>query len=77
MSPPEPAHALKVYSITKEFPREEIYSLVDQTRRAAILVGMNLMEGAMRFGSKEYRQFVGLPGGSAGEICYQLLSHVT
>ena len=34
---------------------------------------MNLMEGAMRLGSKEYRQFVGIARGSAGEVCYQLL----
>lgn len=60
-------------SVTKQFPREEIYSLVDQMRRAAISVGMNLMEGAMRLGTKEYRQFVGIARGSAGEVCYQLL----
>jgi four helix bundle protein len=42
-------------------------------RRAAGSVGMNLMEGAMRLGSKEYRQFVGVARGSAGEVCYQLL----
>src|SRR5512132_1958840 len=42
-------------------------------RRAATSVGMNLMEGAMRLGSKEYRQFVGIARGSAGEACYQLL----
>jgi four helix bundle protein len=34
---------------------------------------MNLMEGAMRLGTKEYRQFVGIARGSAGEVCYQLL----
>jgi four helix bundle protein len=34
---------------------------------------MNLMEGAMRLGSREYRQFVGIARGSAGEVCYQLL----
>ena len=34
---------------------------------------MNLMEGAMRLGTKEYRQFVGIAKGSAGEVCYQLL----
>ena len=50
-----------------------MYSLVDQMRRAAISVGMNLMEGAMRLGAKEYRQFVGIARGSAGEVCYQLL----
>ena len=65
--------ALKIYSVTKTFPREETYSLIDQMRRAAISVGMNLMEGAMRLGSKEYRQFVGIARGSAGEVCYQLL----
>ena len=38
--------ALRTYSVTKEFPREELFSLTDQTRRAAGSVGMNLMEGA-------------------------------
>lgn len=65
--------ALKIYSVTKTFPREETFSLVDQMRRASGSVGMNLMEGAMRLGSKEYRQFVGIARGSAGEVCYQLL----
>jgi four helix bundle protein len=65
--------ALKTYAVTKTFPREELFSLVDQMRRAAASVGMNLMEGAMRLGSKEYRQFVSVARGSAGEVCYQLL----
>jgi four helix bundle protein len=34
---------------------------------------MNLIEGAMRLGSREYRQFVEIARGSAGEVCYQLL----
>jgi four helix bundle protein len=61
--------ALKTYSV-KTFPKEETFSLVDQMRRAAASVGMNLMEGAMRLGSKEYRRFVGIVRGSAGEVCY-------
>jgi len=65
--------ALKVYSVTKTLPREELFSLAGQLRRAASSVGMNLMEGALRLGSKEYRQFVGVARGSAGEVCYQLL----
>ena len=65
--------ALKTYSTTKTFPRAETFSLVDQMRRAATSIGMNLMEGAMRLGTKEYRQFVGIARGSAGEVCYQLL----
>jgi four helix bundle protein len=65
--------ALKIYSTTKAFPKGELSSLIEQTRRAASSVGMNLMEGAMRLGSREYRQFVGIARGSAGEVCYQLL----
>jgi four helix bundle protein len=64
---------LKIYSTTKAFPNRELFSLIEQTRRAASSVGMNLMEGAMRLGSREYRQFVGIARGSAGEVCYQLL----
>ncbi|HEY5542919.1 MAG TPA: four helix bundle protein, partial [Candidatus Binatia bacterium] len=62
--------AFNTYSVTKTFPKEGTFSLVDQMRRAAASVGMNLMEGAMRLGSKEYRQFVGIARGSAGEVCY-------
>src|SRR5213594_4263269 len=65
--------ALEIYRLTASFPKEETFSLVTQMRRAAASVGMNLMEGAMRLGSKEYRQFVGVARGSAGEVCYQLL----
>lgn len=42
-------------------------------RRAAASVGMNLVEGSLRLSSREYRQFVGIARGSAGEVCYQLL----
>ena len=65
--------ALKIYLITKAFPKRELLASFEQTRRAATSVGMNLMEGAMRLGSREYRQFVGIARGSAGEVCYQLL----
>ena len=66
--------ALKTYSTTKVFPREETFSLVDQMRRAATSVGMNLMEGAMRLGTMEYRQFVGIARVPPGKSCYQMLS---
>ena len=65
--------ALKAYAATRTFPREELFGLGSQVRRATASVGMNLMEGALRLGSKEYRQFVGIARGSAGEVCYQLL----
>jgi len=65
--------ALEIFEITKAFPEEEKFGLISQMRRAAYSIPMNLMEGAHRLGSKEYRQFVGIAKGSAGEIKYQLL----
>lgn len=65
--------ALKVYKVTIGFPREESFNLVPQMRRAASSVGMNLVEGAMRLNSREFRQFVGIARGSAAEVSYQLL----
>ena len=65
--------ALEIFEITKSFPEEEKFGFISQMRRAAYSVPINLMEGAHRLGSKEYRQFVGIAKGSAGEIKYQLL----
>jgi four helix bundle protein len=65
--------AIEVFEITKSFPEEEKFGLISQMRRAAYSIPMNLMEGAHRLSSKEYRQFVGISRGSTGEIKYQLL----
>ena len=64
---------LKIYKVTCDFPKEETFGLTSQMRRAAASIGMNLMEGSMRLNSREYRQFVGIARGSAGEVVYQLL----
>jgi len=65
--------ALDIFELTKAFPEEEKFGLISQMRRADYSIPMNLMEGAHRLGSKEYRQFVGISRGSAGEIKYKLL----
>jgi four helix bundle protein len=65
--------ALAIYELTKNFPEEETFGLTFQMRRAAYSVPMNLVEGANRFNSKEYRHVVGIAKGSAGEIMHQLL----
>jgi len=64
---------LEIYKITKMFPEEEKFGLVSQMRRAAYSVPMNLAEGANRLNTKEYRRFVGISKGSAGEVKYQLM----
>jgi len=62
-----------VYQMTKNFPREEIYSLVDQMRRAATSITSNIAEGFGRQGMKEKIQFYYLAQGSLTELKNQLL----
>jgi four helix bundle protein len=62
-----------VYVLTREFPKEEIYGLVSQMRRAAVSVPSNLAEGAARNGAKEFIQFLGVAKGSLSELETQLL----
>lgn len=64
---------LKVYAVTKGFPKEEMYSLTSQLRRSASSVPANLVEGANRHSKAEYRRFVGISKGSAAETRYHLL----
>ncbi len=65
--------ALDIYKITKTFPEDEKFGLTSQMRRAAYSVPMNLVEGANRLNTKEYRRFVGIARASAAEVEYQLL----
>ena len=65
--------ALEVYEITQAFPQHEKFGLISQIRRSAYSIPMNLLEGSHRLSTKEYRQFVGIVRGSAGEMKYQLL----
>ena len=65
--------ALKVYELVKKSPPDERFGLVVQMQRSAYSIPMNLMEGSHRLSRKEYRQFVGIARGSAGEMKYQLL----
>ena len=64
---------LKIYKATSSFPREEIYSLVSQMRRAAVSILSNISEGCGRFGNRELKQFMSIAMGSATEVGYQLL----
>ncbi|MCX7844973.1 MAG: four helix bundle protein [Candidatus Bipolaricaulota bacterium] len=62
------ALAKAVYAFTQAFPREEMYGLTAQLRRAAISVPCNIAEGAARGSKKEFAQFlfVAFPFGSGG-----------
>ena len=64
---------LELYRISRAFPREEIYGITNQLRRAAVSIGSNLAEGCGRRTSAELARFVRIAMGSASELDYQLL----
>jgi len=65
--------AIAVYEVTKIFPKEEIYSLIDQMRRAVISITSNVAEGFGRQTYKEKIQFYYMAQGSLTELKNQLL----
>ena len=63
----------EIYRVTREFPKEEIYGLVSQMRRAAVSIPSNIAEGAARTGTKEFLQFLSISRGSLSEVETQML----
>ena len=71
----EKAHhlTLDIYASSRAFPRDEIYGLTSQMRRASASIGMNIAEGCCRKGDAEMVRFLQMAMGSASELEYQLL----
>jgi len=66
----------KIYTITAKFPKEEVYGLVLQMRKAAVSIPSNIAEGFVRHHSKEYKQFLYISLGSCAELDTQfIISH--
>ena len=49
---------MEIYRVTQQFPREELYGLSSQLRRAAVSVPSNIAEGQARFSPKEFHHFL-------------------
>lgn len=64
---------LKVYGITKDFPRDELFGLTSQIRRAAVSIPSNIVEGKARNSSKDFKRFLMISRGSLEEVKYQML----
>jgi four helix bundle protein len=62
----------EVYTITRGFPKEELYGLIQQLRRAAVSIPSNIAEGHSRIGSREFVHRLSIAHGSLAEVETQI-----
>lgn len=65
--------SLFIYSATKSFPKEELFGITSQIRRASVSIISNIAEGNARGGKKEYVQFLWIAFASGAELEAQIL----
>jgi four helix bundle protein len=64
---------LDVYTASRSFPKDELYGLTSQMRRAPASIGANIAEGSCRKGDVEFGRYLQIAMGSASELEYHLL----
>ena len=63
---------IAIYQVTQSFPKQEMFGLVSQMRRAAVSVTANIAEGSARKALKEYPNFLNISFGSLRELGYYI-----
>jgi len=67
------ALVLEIYRLTDSFPREEVYGLTSQMRRASVSISSNIAEGSRRGTRKDFRNFLLTAFGSGAELETQIV----
>jgi four helix bundle protein len=62
----------EIYILTKNFPKDEMFGLTSQIKRAAVSIPSNIAEGYLRISRKEYIRFLHMAYGSAAEVQTQI-----
>ena len=63
---------VEVYRLMKKMPKEELYGLTNQLKRAVVSIPSNIAEGSARFSTKDYLRFLFMARGSVAEVETQL-----
>lgn len=71
----EKAHLLTLnsYGVTNSFPRQELFGITSQIRRAAASIAANIAEGCGKRGNGEFQRYLNIAAGSASELEYHFL----
>lgn len=64
---------LKAYKLTKKYPKDELYGLTSQIRRASVSIAANIVEGYKRNSDKQTLQFLNISDASLEEVKYLIL----